>query len=605
MDIRNLILEQYGTRNPGQYRDFCPDCHSMRRNKQDRSLSVEVTGDHVKYRCWHCELAGAVRTYEPRPYKPTPIVRVQPMNLTGLTENGANYLRSRKIDPDVAERVGIMSATRYFGDIRAEREALAFVHRDKDGKVVSAKYRSLEGKHFSAQGRMNSYWGLSHAATGSGPVVITEGELDAASLVSVGLRAISVPTGASTPRGDTPESKYNNVPTSGYADRHLDLGTGNDYVISGQELYDTAPKVVLFTDTDEPGRLLGDELARRIGKYRCYRATPPDGCKDANDVLVKHGPDTLKSVVDNAAPWPVAGLYNAAHYADKVRSLYKNGLPSGSKTGISAGVDNLYSVVPGQLSVVTGVPGSGKTEFVDQVTLSMAIKHGWSLALASFENPPDFHIAKLAEKYSKSPFFVGASQRMSDADLDEAIIWINQHYSFIEQSDGLPTTIETILERAKVSVMRSGARGLVIDPYNYIERDPKLSETEYVSHLLTQVRRFAIAHDAHVWFVAHPAKLYRTDGSVPIPTGYDIAGSAHWINKADFGLTVHRDYEAGNTLLRVWKSRFRWMGQVGDAILLYDTLTGTYRGAPVSTGPSYDSLGRVGSWREKDGDPWE
>ena len=43
--------------------------------------------------------------------------------------------------------------------------------------------------------------------------------------------------------------------------------------------------------------------------------------------------------------------------------------------------------------------------------------------------------------------------------------------------------------------------------------------------------------------VIHPTKLKPgEDGKDPVPSLYDLAGSAHWRNKADAGLVVYRDY---------------------------------------------------------------
>ena len=42
----------------------------------------------------------------------------------------------------------------------------------------------------------------------------------------------------------------------------------------------------------------------------------------------------------------------------------------------------------------------------------------------------------------------------------------------------------------------------------------------------------------HVWFVAHPRQLREWKGQPP--NLYDISGSAHFINKADNGIVVHR-----------------------------------------------------------------
>ena len=85
-----------------------------------------------------------------------------------------------------------------------------------------------------------------------------------------------------------------------------------------------------------------------------------------------------------------------------------------------------------------------------------------------------------------------------------------------------------------------GIRGLVIDPYNELDhqRPPGVSETEYVSQMLTKIKRFAQHYDAHVWFVAHPKQLQQWRGDAP--NLYDISGSAHFVNKADNGVVIHR-----------------------------------------------------------------
>jgi len=123
-------------------------------------------------------------------------------------------------------------------------------------------------------------------------------------------------------------------------------------------------------------------------------------------------------------------------------------------------------------------------------------------------------------------------------------------------------------------------RGLVIDPYNEIEhrRPPNMTETEYVSQLLGKVKRFAQNHGVHVWIVAHPAKIRREGNSLPVPTLYDISGSANWANKADLGIVVHRDPETGPTRTDIYirKVRFKSVGKIGAASLRWDRATGRY-----------------------------
>lgn len=144
-----------------------------------------------------------------------------------------------------------------------------------------------------------------------------------------------------------------------------------------------------------------------------------------------------------------------------------------------------------------------------------------------------------------------------------------------------------------VHVCRYGIKGLVIDPYNELDtrRGRDMSETEYVSCMLSKVKRFAQHYECHVWFVAHP-RTQRGLGvgggssTLSAPSMYDISGSAHFINKADNGIVVHRPYtgaravaEGLNTALTqilVRKVRNKVAGSIGDVTLSYNRATGRY-----------------------------
>ena len=149
---------------------------------------------------------------------------------------------------------------------------------------------------------------------------------------------------------------------------------------------------------------------------------------------------------------------------------------------------------------------------------------------------------------------------------------------FIAPEDGL--TIQGLLQTAKRLVARHGIRGLLIDPWNEFEHSRGThSETEYISSSLTQIRRFARAHGVHVWLVAHPQKLYRKDdGSYPVPTPYDISGSAHWRNKADNAITVWRDEQNTEAPVKIFvqKIRFREVGRIGLVELHWNVVNGRY-----------------------------
>ena len=127
--------------------------------------------------------------------------------------------------------------------------------------------------------------------------------------------------------------------------------------------------------------------------------------------------------------------------------------------------------------------------------------------------------------------------------------------------------------------MRHGINGLIIDPWNELDhsRNNGMSETEQVGLSLSRIRHFARQNDLHVWIVAHPTKLRKNDdGSYPVPTPYDISGSAHFRNKADNCLTVYRLYDIDKTELHIQKIRFDEIGKTGMTELFFEKHTGRF-----------------------------
>jgi twinkle protein len=280
---------------------------------------------------------------------------------------------------------------------------------------------------------------------------------------------------------------------------------------------------------------------------------------------------------------PLEGIYLPQDYDSPVLDLYKNGTVSGVSTGIES-IDPYYTVMPSQLTVVTGFPGSGKSELVDQFCLNIAMSKGWRFAVASFENPPHMHIAKLAEKVVGKPFFhTDGRERMSEEERDYALDFLNNHFVFLQTHDGSSPTVQSIIERTKQAIMRLGVRGLIIDPYNYLDIGDSENETKSISKMLTEIVMFCQSHGVHCFFIAHPKH------GVPdnvVPTGRHISGSAAWFAKADMGITAHRN--GNKTEFHVWKVRFKWCGKTGMTHLNYDLPTGRYSDAVVEEDDGFD-----------------
>ena len=551
-----MYTEELGSRD--HVRIPCKSCSDERAKANDPCVSVDRKGDWVVWLCHHCGDKGSapLSAWKPKIIKKRPVFAID-VNAK-MIDVAREYLSIRGISAETWMVAGLFSVQREFRSGR--QDAIAFPNI-VEGKVVGVKYRGLNKEFSQESGSEQVLWGQQFAKAPY--LVITEGEIDALSCIESGIgSAVSVPGGAPLRVSD------------GKIDPSEDRKFA--FVWDAKPMLDQMERIILAVDADEPGQALQEELARRIGKARCWTVSYPEGCKDLNDVLVRHGKAAVKQVIDTAEPYPINGLFSADTYFDAVEDKYLNGNGTGSSTGYQ-NVDALYTIAPGQLSVVTGWPSSGKSNFVDQVCVNLARNKDWRFMMASFENPPEEHIIKLAEIFLGKPFYDGPTERMTRDELRVAREWVKDHFLFLDVAHG-GTNLDSILQRAQAAVSRIGIRGMVIDPYNYIELERTGTETADISNMLSRVNAFAKANDVHVWFVAHPAKMAREGAELPVPDGMSIAGSMAWWAKADCGLTVHRNEE--DVLIKVWKCRWRWIGKLGKAHLNYDVPSGTYSAPP-------------------------
>lgn len=265
----------------------------------------------------------------------------------------------------------------------------------------------------------------------------------------------------------------------------------------------------------------------------------------------------------------------------EVRELHRTGgLPRGDLPGWPS-VNELYSVALGQWTLITGVPGSGKSEFLDAIMVNLAKTGKWRFVIYSPENwPLQLHHSKIIEKYIGKPFNPGPNERVSEDELDEAEAWMAGKFHFAKPDRN---DIVSILNEANAFASDNAKKcGIVIDPWNQLEhyRPAGITLTEYVSRALSDVMNWVRERNCHLWLVAHPSKMQKgKDGKLPVPTPHDVSDSMHFWNKCDAAIAVARDqseYKNQAVDIHVQKVRFKHIGHVGLATLHYDRVTGRY-----------------------------
>lgn len=272
---------------------------------------------------------------------------------------------------------------------------------------------------------------------------------------------------------------------------------------------------------------------------------------------------------------------------EQVFELHRSGgFPRGTSTGW-ASVDKLYTVGLGQWTLVTGTPNSGKSEWMDALMVNLVKQEPWRFFIYSPENwPLALHHAKILEKYSGKPFNPGPTERMDEEDVDAGEEWMKGKFIFGKFDRPAMSSVMEEAERIVSATATMGGKpvwktGVIVDPYNQLEhyRPMGISETEYVSQLLSNVIDWVRRTQSHLWLIAHPAKMQRNkDGKLPVPTPHDVSGSAHFWNKSDNCITIWRDQaeDSAEVEVHVQKVRFRHCGRIGLACLHYDRVTGRY-----------------------------
>lgn len=535
MSLQGELLNRYKidvrNKSMGQFKMKCPECQPPH-NSSDRPLSVTIESTSILFLCHHCDYKGGVNEQ----------MRMidTPPRINGNASFMQKFFSERCISQKTIDDFNITSSD----------EWILFPYNGKVGDCDNIKYRKKDKQFKQSKDGKKSLYNYERCKNAD-CVLFVEGEMDAASVYESGFHSVTtLPDGAPSKTAYRENDK-----------RFLPL----------QTCPLKASKIILFCDADGAGDNLKKELIHRYGKKKCWFIKPPTGCKDANDVLVTHGVEALKVLIENARPVPVDGLYTVANYYEDVIDLYHDNYAKPVDIGLS-GLDGIYKVMKGTFHVWTGIPNHGKSTFLDQCLVSLANKHGWRFAVFSPEHSTKMHVRRLLQLKVQKPFDSGFNGRMSEAEAMEGMRWIQKHFYFIETREHIPTA-DKILDLAKVSIQKYGCNGLVIDPYNEVDASRKgtYREDEHIRDFISKCKRFCKMHEVVTWVVAHPTKLPKeTDGYRP-PTAYDISGASHWHNQADAVVVVHRDFENDTIQVITRKIREQGMyGQIGEVRFTYD-----------------------------------
>jgi len=533
----------------GKKQGVCPLCSSDRKAKNKKSNCSMYDWERGIGTCMNCNTSYQLHTYKRKNESEKVYIRpVTPPAIHPISTKVEEWFKTRGISGQTLKDLRIEEGPEYMPQTSKTENVIKFNYFMGD-QLINVKYRDGRKNFKLYKGAEKVFYNI-NSIIGYDYCVIVEGEMDVLALHEAGIpNVISVPNGATL--------KTNNL----------------DYLDNCIDYFEDKTKIIIATDSDDAGLALQAELIRRLGSEICHVATFKD-CKDSNEYLLKYGKEELVSRIKGAKPVPLENVTTFRDHEDDVIDFVENGFKPGFQIGLD-NFDSVFSTYTGQFITVTGIPSSGKSDFVDQMCVGYNANYGWKTAFASPENKPNFlHAHKLMRK----TWGIMPSKADIGSDKWNAVTsHCDDNYYHIDMER---YSLESVLAKGAELVKRKGIKCLVIDPFNKVRAltADQGDVNKYTMEYLMQIEVFAKKYDVLVIIVAHPTKMYKNDkGVIETPTMYNIKGGGEWYDASYHGLVVHRDYVNKTVMVKVLKVKFQNLGENGaESHFTWDPQSGRY-----------------------------
>ncbi len=537
-EINGFLIDTFNqySLEEGKTQGICPLCSSSRQPKKQKLKCASYDWERGLGTCHNCNSTFQLHTYQRKGNSIKDYIRPDYSTKTHkpVSSKVIQWFDTRGISEKTLKDLNVSEGPEFMPQTGKSENTIKFNYMMGD-TLINIKYRDGKKNFKLYKGAEKIFYNI-NSIIGYDYCIIVEGEIDALSLHEAGLpNVISVPNGATL--------NSNNL----------------DYLDNCIDYFEDKEKIILAVDNDEAGQALQQELIRRLGAEVCFTVDFED-CKDANEYLLKHGKENLIQQITKAKPVPLENVTTFKDIEGEVTDFVKHGFKPGYQVGL-ANFDRIFSTYTGQFITVTGIPSSGKSDFVDQMVIGYNLNYKWKTAFASPENQPTYlHAHKLMRKVWQGMPTPGDINTNKWKEVAEHV---NDNFFFIDMER---YTLESILKKGAELVKRKGIKCLVIDPFNKIRDIDSNTEdvNRYTMEYLTKIETFAKKFDVLVFIVAHPTKMYKDkDGKIEEPNMYNIKGGGEWYDASYHGLLVHRDYENKTVKAKVLKVKFQNLGENG------------------------------------------
>jgi twinkle protein len=535
IEINGILIDKFNQYNleEGKTQGTCPLCSSNRKPSNRKTKCASYDWERGLGTCHNCNTTFQLHTYQRKGSSEKVYVRPTSEEFMEVNSKAEEWFSSRGISKETLSDLRVGEGKEWMPQTSKLENTIKFNYYMGD-QLINIKYRDGRKNFKLFKGAEKIFYNI-NSIIGYDSCVIVEGEMDVLALHEAGIKnVISVPNGATL--------NSNNL----------------DYLDNCIDYFDDKTKIILAVDADEAGQALRQEFIRRLGAETCY-LVDFNGCKDANEYLLESGAEKLRKVINSSTQVPLEGVSTLKDVEEELRDFVINGFKPGFQIGI-ANFDKIFSTYTSQFITVTGIPSSGKSDFVDQMVIGYNKNYHWKTAFASPENHPiHMHAHKLMRKvWGTMP---PASEIGSDK-WNEVTEHINDNFFFIDMDT---YNLESVLKKGAELVKRKGIKCLVIDPFNKVRSSDGSGDVNvYTMDYLSKIESFAKKYDVLVIVVAHPVKMPKgKDGKTEEPNMYNIKGGGEWYDASYHGLLVHRDYEKKTVKVKVLKVKFQNLGENG------------------------------------------
>ena len=549
-EINGFLIDEFNQHGlqEGKSQGICPKCSHDRQPKHKKLKCASYDWERGLGTCHNCNTSFQLHTYQRKGASEKIYVRPTEVEIKPATSKVVEWFNTRGISQKTLEDLNVSEGPEFMPQTGKVENTIKFNYF-MGNQLINIKYRDGRKNFKLFKGAEKVFYNI-NSIVGHDTCVIVEGEMDVLALHEAGVHnAISVPNGATL--------NSNNL----------------DYLDNCIDYLEDKTKIILAVDADEPGQMLKQEFIRRLGAETCY-LVDFDDCKDANEYLTKHGSDRLKNTIHSAQQVPLENVSTLKDIEEELKDFVKHGFKPGFQVGLP-NFDKIFSTYTGQFITVTGIPSSGKSDFVDQMVVGYNANYSWKTAFASPENQPTYlHAHKLMRKVWQD---MPSPSDIDGKKWDEVADHVNDNFYFIDMDK---YSLESVLRKGAELVKRKGIKCLVIDPYNKV-RDVNAASDDvnrYTMDYLAKIEVFCRKYDVLTFIVAHPTKMYKgQDGKMEEPNMYNIKGGGEWYDASYHGLLVHRDYEAKNTKVKVLKVKFQNLGENGaEAFFKWEPRSGSF-----------------------------